>query len=179
MKIDWLTLVLLVTGVLLLTCNIALWRRYQWERQQRISWEKKDQDKRTLLQSLGMQEIGRWQAEIVTHRHLDQAVESLRLEKYDAVVKSVDEAVAGDPENPLAYYLRGIARQALQQDESALEDFTRYLHYVPVSVYALWHRAQIYAGQKRIQEARENLQEALGYQPDFTPAQSLLKHLAQ
>ncbi|HEV7785812.1 MAG TPA: tetratricopeptide repeat protein, partial [Thermoanaerobaculia bacterium] len=103
----------------------------------------------------------------------------LALKRNDEALKTVEAAVAAEPDNPDNVYLRGVVRMTLQQLPAAEKDFRRTLQLRPDHLAALNDLAVLDLSQGRKDEARELLKKVLSLRPGDPMATANLKNLEE
>jgi tetratricopeptide (TPR) repeat protein len=87
---------------------------------------------------------------------------------------SIDRAIAANPSNPAAFNIRGLIRQALEDDAGALADFEAALALDPTLRDARANMAQPLARLHRHPEALSALEQALALDPAHLPTLAAL-----
>ena len=115
------------------------------------------------------------QSLVLSHRGMAYFSESL----YENALDDFDRAITCDPRNAKAFFYRGTVRDALEDPEAAVADFTQSLSLVPYQFDPMLGRAVSLGRLGRWDEALDDCDAALDLVPENTQALELRHHLLQ
>lgn len=162
----------------LVVCNIITMQRYQQERRNCLALKQQEVERRQESKRASLQQITLWQAQIKCWALLEEGMEDFLRGDHAKAVKTLSESIEKCADSPpLAYYLRGIAYEAMKQDDMALADFDAYLYAVPSSTFGFLRRAQLHHRRRQLAEAKEDAERALQQNPNFESARLFLQQL--
>ena len=115
------------------------------------------------------------QSLVLSHRGMAYFAENL----YENALDDFDRAISCDARNAKAYFYRGTVREALEEHEHAVQDFTHSLELVPYQVDPLLGRAQSWSKLGRWEEAVADCDAALDLVPSDSQAQEMRRRLLQ
>ena len=98
-----------------------------------------------------------------------QARDALKSRKADEALALADRAVAADPRNAQAYFVRGVANEALEKHERAVADFSKTIALDPKLTDAYQRRGSEHFKLGRITESITDFDQYLALKPDQMP----------
>lgn len=98
---------------------------------------------------------------------MDRAIEELQAGDFEAVIDTMDEALALEGRNPDAYVLRGAAHEQLGDFTRAIDDYTRAINLIPYSAQYYLFRGNAYVGLNETGEAMLDYNRAAELDPRF------------
>jgi len=174
----WRKLILAGILVLFIATNIALVRRYRYEKNKRIELDLKYQQYQASLGAAGLQQAANWQAELQTWPIVETGVMLIQQKKFkEALAKFDTIANTGFEHVPVVYFFRGQVLYELGEYERAIRDFSKYYDIIASSHYTLFLRAKCYLGLDKKDLAIDDLEQAVQHVENFEEAQALLKTL--
>src|SRR5215475_3823907 len=96
-----------------------------------------------------------------SHRKLDQL---------DAAIQDFDQAIQLDPNDAVAFALRGAAWQRKGELDRAIQDYDRALEIDPNDATTLYNRGAANAGRRQWDQAIQDYDRAIKLEPKFAPA---------
>ncbi|MGH8219639.1 MAG: tetratricopeptide repeat protein [Steroidobacteraceae bacterium] len=96
---------------------------------------------------------------------VSRAILYLSLGRFEPAVRDLDQAIADDRSDEIAYIDRGVAEEALGHLAMALEDYSRSIH-IETTAAALVDRGSIYLRLGQPQNALADFDAALALEPD-------------
>lgn len=98
-----------------------------------------------------------------------QAREALKNRKADEALALADRAVAADPKSAPAYYVRGLAHEALDKHDGAVADFGKAIALDPKAADAYQHRGSEHFKLGHIAESITDFDQYLALKPEQMP----------
>ena len=89
---------------------------------------------------------------------------------YKDAIADYDIAIDKDPNYAEVYYLRGLARSSLKQQEESIVDFTSSIRLDPNRAEAYYERGRAKGNLRQYEEARVDFNDALRLNSDYTKA---------
>ncbi|BBM84061.1 hypothetical protein [Candidatus Uabimicrobium amorphum] len=172
----WRKLILAGILVLFIATNIALVKRYRYEKKMRVELVDKYQKIRSSLEAAGLQQAANWQAELQTWPIIEEGAILIQQKKYKEALKKFDTiASTGFEHVPIVYFFRGQVFGELGEHERAIRDLSKYYDIIASSHYTLYLRAKSYLGLGEKKLAIEDLKQAIQHAGNFAEAEALLK----
>ncbi|MGE5660091.1 MAG: tetratricopeptide repeat protein [Actinomycetota bacterium] len=97
---------------------------------------------------------------------LEQGQAQFRNHDYQGAIEKFSQAIANDPNNSRAYFLRGLARTLLKDDQGAIEDFTEIIRLEPNNANAYFLRGVARTSLTQHQGALEDLTVTIRLDPN-------------
>ncbi len=126
-----------------------------------------------------VEELEKLPANESAHSEIQRQLAELyfRLDRYKDALAKAEQAVKLDPNNPQAWLVLGLARQAMKQDNAARSAFTRLLALDPDAVDFHLDLADLYFREHRYEETETELKAYLEKRPGDRNAFMLLGRL--
>lgn len=171
----WPKLILAGLLILFIATNIALVRRYRYEKNLRVNLEKKQQGYKKSLKQAGLQEMVSWQGELKAWPIVEEGMVLFYQKKYKEALEKFNLIIdAGLKNIPIAYFFRAQIFYELEQYENCITDMTIYKDIIVSSHYALFIRAKSYKHLGKEKLAISDLEQAIAETDNFTQAKDLL-----
>ncbi|MCT7952449.1 tetratricopeptide repeat protein [Ancylothrix sp. C2] len=101
---------------------------------------------------------------------LVRGYDEFRRGEYEEAIESLNQAIAIQPDNYLAFSLRAVSQDKLGRYEEAIESLNQAIAIQPDDHEAFYNRAILQANLGRYEEAIDSYNQAIAIQPDFHEA---------
>lgn len=99
---------------------------------------------------------------------IDQALQAQQQGDYDRTIELTDQILADDPQNFIAYNLRGSAHMELGNTDDALADYSKAIELGPLFPHSFYNRGRLLRLQGKYDEAVADLEKSADLSPvDF------------
>jgi tetratricopeptide (TPR) repeat protein len=176
---NWSKIVFIAMVIILIASNVGIIRAYKKEHQRRVDLQQEVNERKQHLESLGLAEVTRWQAELKGWQSIEQGLHFFTAAQYADALAHFAQAIKDSPDMEILYYLRGYTHLQLQNYEQATQDFTTYVNAIPFSTHGYFLRAQCYYHQQQFSLAQDDVDTIASKKTDWQPLKDLQKKIQE